>query len=388
MYSPEQKQQQAQRVTLVGAIIDTILGLLKITIGLIAHSSALVADGIHSLSDLLTDFLVVAVLKYSHQEPDEDHPWGHARFETIGTVLLGCILIAVAGAMAYESVLILLTSDQIPLPEWPALIVAAVSIGAKEWIFHYTMAVGKRIKSDLIIANAWHSRTDALSSIVVFIGVAGAMSGYVWLDALAAVIVAFVVAKVGWELTWKSIKELVDTGLPEEQVSQYTTEIMRVEGVLSVHSFKSRNMGSQSLLEMHLQVAPHLSASEGHYIGDAAVYRLKGKFEDIGHVIFHIDTYDDEEEVNYCKTLPMRTEVSGILWQSLEALGVPDPDISRLTLHYRSDAIEIDLMLLNSEANKQLNLIELEQKLSKSLSEFGWFKGIHLWLGTKSTRLN
>lgn len=384
MYSSEQKQKQAQRVTLVGAVIDTILGLLKIAIGLIAHSSALIADGIHSLSDLLTDFLVVAVLKYSHQEPDAEHPWGHARFETIGTVLLGCILIAVAGAMAYESVLVLLTSDEVPLPEWPALVVAAISIGAKEWIFHYTMAVGKRIKSDLIIANAWHSRTDALSSVVVFIGVAGAMSGYVWLDALAAVIVAFVVAKVGWELTWKSIKELVDTGLPEEQVSQYTTEIMQVEGVLSVHSFKSRNMGSQSLLEMHLQVAPHLSASEGHYIGDAAVYRLKGKFDDIGHVIFHIDTYDDEEEVDYCKTLPMRTEVSGLLWHSLEELGVPDPDISRLTLHYRSDAIEIDLMLLNSDVNKQLNLVELEQQLSTSLAVYSWFKGIHLWQGTKT----
>jgi len=388
MYTAEQKQQQAQRVTLVGAIIDTILGLLKIFIGLVAHSSALVADGIHSLSDLLTDFLVVAVLKYSHQAPDQDHPWGHARFETIGTVLLGCILIAVAGAMAYESVLILLTSEQVLLPEWPALVVAAISIGAKEWIFHYTLAVGKRIKSDLIIANAWHSRTDALSSVVVFVGVAGAMSGYVWLDAMAAVIVAFVVAKIGWELTWKSIKELVDTALPEEQVLQYTNEIMQVEGVLSVHSFKSRNMGSQSLLEMHLQVAPHLSASEGHYIGDASVYRLKGKFDDIGHVIFHIDTYDDEEEDNYCKTLPMRTEVSGLLWQSLEELGVPDPDINRLTLHYRSDAIEIDLMLLNSEVNKQLNLVELEQQLSKSLSEFSWFKGIHLWLGTKTTRLN
>jgi len=387
MLTQEQKQKEAQKVTLVGAVIDTVLGVLKIVIGIIAHSSALVADGIHSLSDLLTDFLVVAIIKFSHQEPDEDHPWGHARFETIGTVLLGCILIAVAGAMAYESVIVLLNSEGMPLPEWPALVVAAISIAAKEWIFHYTMAVGKRIKSDLIIANAWHSRTDALSSIVVFVGVAGAMSGFIWLDALAAIIVALVVAKIGWELTWKSIKELVDTGLPEEQVQQYTETIMGVEGVVSVHSFKSRNMGSQSLLEMHLQVAPHLSASEGHYIGDAAVYRLKGKYDDIGHVIFHIDTYDDEEEDQYCKTLPMRTDVSGILWQAFEELGIPDPDISRLTLHYRSDAIEIDLMLLNTPTNQEFNFAELEQQLSAKLQENSWFKGLHIWLGTKTNKL-
>ncbi|GGK83209.1 cation diffusion facilitator family transporter [Amphritea balenae] len=387
MNSTTNNQAEAQRITLIGAFIDLILGLLKIVFGVISHSSALLADGIHSLSDLLTDFLVVAIIKYSHQEPDEDHPWGHARFETIGTVILGCILVAVAGAMAYESVLALLESATAQLPEWPALVIAAISVASKEAIFRYTLAVGQRIKSDLIIANAWHSRTDAFSSIVVFVGVAGAMSGLAWLDAFAAIIVAFIVAKIGWELTWKSIKELVDTALPEEQLKAYTESIMQVEGVISVHSFKSRNMGSQSLLEMHLQVAPHLSASEGHYIGDAAVYRLKGQFEDIGHVIFHIDTYDDEEEENYCKTLPMRTEVSGILWDALDQCHAPHLDISRLTLHYRSDAIEIDLMLLDSELNRSVNTSELEQQLGQHFSHYPWFGGLHIWYGTKAIKL-
>ena len=387
MHATQNNQKQAQKITIIGAVIDGVLGLMKIIIGWLAHSSALLADGIHSLSDLLTDFLVVAIIKYSHQEPDEDHPWGHARFETIGTVILGCILVAVAGAMAYESLLTLIQSDQAQLPEWPALVVAAISVVSKEAIFRYTLAVGKRIKSDLIIANAWHSRTDALSSIVVFVGVAGAMSGLIWLDAVAAIIVAFIVAKIGWGLTWKSIKELVDTALPDDQVQAYTKTIMEVEGVLSVHNFKSRNMGSQSLLEMHLQVAPHLSASEGHYIGDAAVYRLKGEFEDIGHVIFHIDTYDDEEEENYCKTLPMRTEVSGLLWDALEQVNHPDLAIDRLTLHYHSDRIEIDLMLLSNGSHKTLDLPLLEQQLKDLFKQHSWFGGLQIWHGTRTQKL-
>lgn len=387
MDSLSDKQQQAQRITILGAIIDGILGLLKIIVGLAAHSSALLADGIHSLSDLVTDFLVVAIIRFSHQAPDEDHPWGHARFETIGTVILGCILVAVAGAMAYESVALLFREGPLPLPEWPALLIAGISILAKEAIFRYTLAVGKRIKSDLIIANAWHSRTDALSSIVVFVGVAGAMSGLIWLDALAAVIVAMIVARIGWDLTWKSIKELVDTALPEDQVSAYTDTIMAVEGVVSVHSFKSRHMGSQSMLEMHLQVAPYLSASEGHYIGDAAVDRLKGQFEDIGHVIFHIDTYDDEDEEHYCKTLPMRTEISGIIWQILEQNDLPDLDIHRLTLHYRNDRIQIDLLLHGSEAQQNIDLIATQLLLNQALQHYNWFGGIDVWLGSRQQQL-
>ena len=354
MSETRSNQSQAQRITIIGSVIDAILGVLKIIFGMLSHSSALIADGIHSLSDLLTDFMVVWVIKYSHQEPDEEHPWGHARFETIGTVILGCILIAVAGAMAYESLLTLIRNEVIQLPEWPALVIAAISVLAKEVIFRYTLAVGKRIKSDLIIANAWHSRTDAFSSIVVFVGVAGAMAGLAWLDAVAAIGVALIIAKVGWDLTWKSILELVDTALPEEQTQAYTEVIMEVEGILSVHSFKSRTMGSQSLLEMHLQVAPHLSASEGHYIGDKAVLQLMKKFEDIGHIIFHIDTYDDEEEFDNSTSLPVRTEISGVLWELLDQAGHPELGISRLALYYRRDAVEIELMLLDTPFNQQI----------------------------------
>ncbi len=387
MSETRSKQSQAQRITIIGSVIDAILGVLKIVFGMLAHSSALIADGIHSLSDLVTDFLVVWIIKYSHQEPDEEHPWGHARFETIGTVILGCILIAVAGAMAYESLMAIFRAEEIQLPEWPALLIAALSVFAKEAIYRYTLAVGKRIKSDLIIANAWHSRTDAFSSIVVFFGVAGAMAGLGWLDSVAAVAVAAIIAKVGWDLTWKSILELVDTALPEEQTQAYTDVIMRVEGILSVHSFKSRSMGSQSLLEMHLQVAPHLSASEGHYIGDKAVSQLMNEFEDIGHIIFHIDTYDDDEGLDNSTHLPIRTEISGVLWELLDQAGHPELGISRLALYYRRDSVEIELMLLDTPANQKIDMKTLEADLAELFKQHSWFRSIRLWQGYQPPKL-
>ncbi|MGB0467689.1 MAG: cation diffusion facilitator family transporter [Pontibacterium sp.] len=375
-------QKAAEKVTLVGAVLDLVLGLAKIIVGLLSHSSALVVDGVHSLSDLVTDAMVIVVLRISHQAPDEDHPWGHGRFETVGTVVLGCVLIAVAGAMAYESSK-LLFSDAPPLtPEWPALIVAAASILGKEWIYHYTVKVGREIKSDLIIANAWHSRTDALSSIVVFIGIGGAMAGVLWLDALAALVVSLIVGKIGWEMTWDSIKELVDTALPEKCISAYREEVMHVDGILDVHSFKSRKMAGQSQLEMHIQVAPALSASEGHFIGDMAVHRLQESFQEIGHVIFHIDTYNDDEQEVLCTTLPMRSEIETLINQALTeaAPGLGKPD--RLLLNY-SDHINIELFFGPEQFSDIQQLDSLEQELRLAMNQPEWLQGITIWCGAR-----
>lgn len=367
------QQQAAEKVTFIGAILDLVLGLAKIIVGIFSHSSALVVDGVHSLSDLITDILVVVVLRIAQQEPDEDHPWGHGRFETVGTVVLGCVLIAVAGAMAYESTKLLLTDTSPLVPEWPALVVAALSILGKEWIYHYTVRVGKAIKSDLIIANAWHSRTDALSSVVVLIGIAGAMMGLWWLDALAALIVSVIVGKIGWELTWDSIKELVDTALPEERIRAFRSVVMQVDGILDVHSFKSRKMAGQSQLEMHIQVPPTLSASEGHYIGDSAVCLLQTEFEDIGHVIFHIDTYNDETEA-LCKDLPMRADIEKIIHTALSHIAPELGKPFRITLHY-DDTIDIELFLILDE----LPSASLTHELRTAMSNPHWLRNLSIW---------
>jgi cation diffusion facilitator family transporter len=373
------RNKEAQKVTIIGAILDTSLGFAKIIAGLAANSNALIADGIHSFSDLLTDFMVVIIFHFSHEEPDEDHPWGHARFETIGTVFLGCVLNAVAGAMAFDSIRTFWISTTVPTPGWAALIVAALSIVSKEWIYRYTLAAGKRLKSDLLIANAWHSRTDSFSSIVVLFGILGAMAGYAWLDILAAVIVAAFVGKIGWDLTWNSIKELVDTALPEERVKELKEVVEEVDGIINVHHFKSRNMGSKSLLEMHIQVAPYCSASEGHWIGDTAVIKLLQRFDDIGHVIFHIDTYDDEEE-SFCRVLPLRKEIEDILCEQM-SLHAPDIKNYHVTLHYLHDLIEIELKLEHSDANdaQALSTSALSAQLNQSMQTLPWFSKVSIW---------
>ncbi|WP_372738889.1 cation diffusion facilitator family transporter [Neptunomonas sp.] len=373
------RNKEAQKVTVIGAILDMLLGFAKIIIGTAANSNALIADGIHSFSDLLTDFMVVIIFHFSHDEPDDEHPWGHARFETIGTVFLGCVLIAVAGAMAFESISEFWTSSTIPTPGWPALVVALLSILSKEWIFRYTLAAGKRLKSDLLIANAWHSRTDAFSSIVVLFGILGAMAGYAWLDILAAVIVAAFVGKIGWDLTWNSIKELVDTALPEERVKELQEVVEEVNGIINVHHFKSRNMGSKSLLEMHIQVAPYCSASEGHWIGDAAVIKLLQRFDDIGHVIFHIDTYDDAEE-SYCRVLPLREEIEEAIAEHLHRYA-PDIKDYHVTLHYLHDLIEIELKFdpKNIESLGDYSASALSEQMNESMQSLPWFSKLTIW---------
>ena len=375
---PEEKSRAARRVTWIGAILDAILGVAKIVVGWLFHSHALVADGIHSLSDLLTDFMVVIIVSISHSEPDEAHPYGHARFETLGTVLLGFLLVAVAGAIAYESSLNLIEPGDMKIPGWPALVIAAISIVSKEWIFRYTLVVAKRLQSDLLTANAWHSRTDAYSSIVVFVGVGGAMLGLPWLDSLAALAVALFVAKIGWDLSWSALRELVDTAIPAEELEALTRAAMEVEGVRDVHSFKSRQMGSEMVLELHLQVAPYLSASESHYVGDQVVARLLKDFGSIKHIIFHIDTEDDDS-LTYCAVLPMRQEITELVDTELHQLDAGYRR-ERLTLHYVHGKIEIDLFLGHSEQPPTLDTQTLSEELNRRLGALSWFRELKIWL--------
>lgn len=380
----DERRRIAERVTLIGSVIDTVLGVAKIIVGLLANSAALVADGIHSLSDLLTDFMVIAVLRLSHQAPDRNHPYGHGRFETVGTVALGVILIGVGALMAYETLVILFNAEHPPTPSWPALLVAALSVIGKEWIFQYTYRVGKQLKSDLIIANAWHSRTDAFSSVVVCVAVAGSLLGIWWLDGVAAIIVALFVGKIGWDLVARSVTELVDTALPEERVKELRETILSVAGIRSVHSFKSRQMGNQSLLEMHLQVDPHLSAAEGHYIGDSAVIKLKERFDDIGHIIFHIDTYDDQlyPDENL-PVMPPRADIAERIDSVLHDLLQQRPEYE-LTLYYHPEYIDLDIKAAPALhallTERGLAARDLEQRIREQLAPLDWCRELRIWL--------
>ncbi len=390
MQRDEQQHLAAQKVTWIGAVTNAVISILKLIIGSIFNSAALVADGIHSLSDLATDFMVVLILRISGKGPDESHPWGHGHFETVGTALLGSLLIAVAGALAYESLVFLFSTAEFQIPEWPALIVAILSVLSKEWIYRYTLAVGKAVKSELLIANAWHSRTDALSSIIVFIGVLGAMAGFPWLDSIAAAMVAIFVAKIGWDLTWNSFKQLVGTALPIEQVTQFRNKILAIEGVKDVHDFKTRTMGSQKLLEFHIQVCPWLSASEGHHIGVQVCNKLK-EDQEVGHIIFHIDTYGQQEESTEPDqpALPHRQLITPIIKTTLKkALG--NPEFHRINLYYQQGQVDIDILLSKGNSGTDTNahrlieteaLAQLREELCAKFDDNSWIGEIYLAIG-------
>lgn len=386
----DQRRKVAERVTLIGSVVDLLLGVSKILIGFVANSSALIVDGIHSLSDLVTDFMVIVVLRISHREPDANHPWGHGRFETVGTVALGVILIAVGTTLAYEMLVKVFTSSDISLPSWPALVVAGLSVISKEAVFRYSLKIGKELKSDLLIANAWHSRSDALSSVVVFVALIGAMFGIWWLDAVAAIFVAGFIGKIGWDLVRSSITELVDTALPKERVEELRACVMEVEGIVSVHGFKSRAMGNQALLEMHLQVASHLSASEGHYLGDLAVFALQSRFDDIGHVIFHIDTYDDQPfHGQPAPVMPSRKEIKALIESQMDSILGSHKDY-QLTLYYDPRYVDVELKLqtgfMTALDQAGISLPAFRSRLEQEMGRTGWFRELSIWLAEPDMR--
>lgn len=360
-------------VTLVGSVIDLLLGVAKLVVGYAAQSQALIADGVHSLSDLLTDFMVLFAAKHGSRDADEDHPYGHGRIETVMTVALGLALILIAVGITWDAVQRLFEPNLLSHPGWLVLVVAAISIVSKELIYQYTMRAAKRLRSKLLRANAWHSRSDAISSIVVFVGVLGAMAGLEYLDAVAAVGVAIMIAKIGWDLAWHSISELIDTALDVERVESIRKTIEEVPGVVGLHMLRSRRMGADALVDVHIQVESHLSVSEGHQISEIVRQRVINNIEEVTDVMVHIDPEDDETSTTSCD-LPDRHQVEAMLQQAWA--GEPlARDIQEITLHYLDGHVEIEACLPlglveNAEAARTLaerltRLAEANPQISK-----------------------
>ncbi len=350
-------------------MVDLLLGVAKVLIGFTAHSQALIADGIHSLSDLLTDFLVLFAAKHASKCADEDHPYGHARIETVMTVILGVILILVAGGIAYEAVIRMFHPDQLLRPGWPALVVAGISIVSKEAIYHYTMSAARRLRSNLLRANAWHSRSDAISSIIVVVGVAGTMAGLDYLDAVAAVGVGLMVAKIGWDLAWHSLRELVDTGLDTEQIEAIKETIKNVHGVRGLHFLRTRRMGPDALVDVHIQVEPRLSVSEGHQVSEIVRHSIIETVDDVTDVLVHIDPENDEH-ARPCDGLPMRKDLLLQLqkrWQKIEGAD----KIDDVTLHYLHGQIHIDIQIPLSAINDLVQARHFADEISQAIQEIG-----------------
>ncbi|GJL76555.1 MAG TPA: cation diffusion facilitator family transporter [Nitrosomonas sp.] len=364
----QHRYRDVRKVTLIGSAVDFLLGVAKIIAGWLANSQALIADGIHSFSDLLTDFFVLYAAKHAHKEADEEHPYGHGRIETMATVGLGIVLAGIACGIAYDSVRRLNEPEILLAPGGLALAVAVGSVVSKEWVYRYTVAAARRLRSDMLMANAWHSRSDAISSIVVVLGIAGTMYGYPYLDAVAAVVVAAMIAKIGFNLVRSSTRELIDTALERDEVDAIRKNIFDVKGVRSVHMLRSRKSAGDAFVDVHIQVDPLVSVSEGHQIGDAVRRRLLDSVDVVSDVTVHIDPENDESG-SPCDNLPHREKVIEALklcWPQ-----IPASAIETVTLHYLSGEIQIELDLpiwILSDTSEARELVNTLRKASDTLS--------------------
>ena len=297
--TPDSKTTSARAgrsVTLVGALVNVLLILLKFFAGIFGNSQALIADAVHSVSDLFTDAIVLIGLRVGRKAPDEEHPFGHGRIETLASAMVGMALIATALYLGIEATLNIYRHTEYH-PTNLALIGAGVSIALKEALYHYTVHIGRRIKSQLIIANAWHHRSDSLSSVAVFMGVAGALinpSLYI-LDSFAAVLVSFFIVKVGLEILRDSLREFTDTAPPPEILDKISDCTRSVEGVLDTHDLRVRTSGGMYQMETHIVVDGQLTVSEGHRIAKAVESCLAEEIEDLDRVIVHVDPAIEEK---------------------------------------------------------------------------------------------
>ena len=278
------RAKQAQQVTWIGAIINLILSVGKILAGFWGKSSAMVADGIHSLSDLITDVIVIVFFRISDAEKDDEHPYGHGKFETFSTFLISLVLFGVGLGIFYggtSKIISVIKGDVLPQPQMIALWAALISIVCKEALFQYTKIVGKQIKSQSIIANAWHHRSDAFSSIGVAIGIAGAIflgDKWVILDPIACVIVSFFIMKTAIELSLPSIQELMEASLPKEIVQKIEALIMADSNIKSFHKLRTRKIGEVFVIDVHIQLDNTISLVQAHNIAGALSQRLRENF--------------------------------------------------------------------------------------------------------------
>jgi len=360
--SKEQRYTLTTRVTWVGIISNLLLACLKITFGLIGNSQALLADGIHSFSDLLSDAVVLIAAKYSALNADANHPYGHARFETIATVLVGVLLIFVAGGIFWDVVTRLLHPEALLIPTLSSLVIVIISIAIKEALYHYTRHAADKIDSKMLHANAWHHRSDAVSSVIVLVGILGTLAGLPWFDAVAAFFVSIMIVHIGGSIIWNALKELVDTGLQESELAAIRTTIKSIDEVITVHGLRTRYMGSHIYMDVHLRVQPHVSVSEGHQIGDVVRNAIIMNHNKVADVIIHIDPENDDLHPTSKLELPLRTEITAYLNQQWQVYALDYP-IKRIALHYLNNSVYLELYLPstsleNNEFNQSLNKIK------------------------------
>jgi len=290
LYTPAERSAAASRSTWVSVVVNLLLTAAQIGAGVLTKSQALIADGIHSLSDLVSDFVVLLAGHHAGKDADDDHPYGHQRFETAASLVLGLLLLAVGVGMLWSAVGKLQSPESVEAVHITALWVALGALVCKELLFRYMLAVAKRVKSSMLVANAWHARSDAASSLVVSLGIGGNLAGYPILDPIAALIVGLMVAKMGWGFTWDALHDLMDRAVDEEEVKAIRQTLLDTPGVEGVHDLKTRKMGDLIVVDAHLEVVSTLSVEAGHDIAVEARNRVMQRHR-VLNLMTHLDPW-------------------------------------------------------------------------------------------------
>jgi len=289
-FSPAERAAAGSRSTWVSVGVNVALSSTQITVGVLAKSQALIADGVHSLADLVSDAVVLVATRHSQKGADKQHPYGHQRFETAASLVLGALLLAVGLGMLWSAFLKIQSPESIAEVHASALWVAGVALIAKEALFRYMLAVAKDVKSTLLVANAWHARSDAASSLVVGVGIVGNLAGYPILDPIAALIVGCMVIKMGWKFGWDALHDLMDSAVDEQEVQAIRETLVQTAGVIGVHDVRTRKMGDMIVVDAHIEVDASITVEAGHEIAVTAQQRVLQRHR-VLNLMTHIDPW-------------------------------------------------------------------------------------------------
>lgn len=299
----ETREKKIYKVTLVGSVVNVLLLIFKFIAGALGHSSAMIADAFHSLSDFISDIVVVVFVKLSGKPEDSDHAYGHGKYETLASVIVGLMLTGVGLALAYDGIVKIVDYVRgVPLemPNWWALSAAIISILLKEGLYHYTARAGKDIDSSALIANAWHHRSDSLTSIAALLGIGGAMilgEKWVVLDPLASVVVSLFIVVASFSLMRPGLNELLEKSLPEKEIAAIGEIVENYPGVKAFHHLRTRRVGHGRAIEIHVKMSHDISLRDAHDIASGIERKIKERFGSDTHVGIHMEPFYNEKKI-------------------------------------------------------------------------------------------
>jgi len=372
MLAADLTEKHALRVTWLGLFANLILAIAKGFIGTIAHSSALIADAGHSVSDLLSDSITLWAVHMAGVPKDKNHPYGHGKFETVGTFIVAIFLLLTGVGVAWH---VLNKIDTPEVPGTAALWMAAIAICLKEALFHVTRMVGRRSGSRVLLANAWHHRSDAISSVAALVGIGGAQWGIPLMDPIAGVLVAGLIIKTGIDIGYESIRELTDETVEEEVISELGRILAKIDGVDHFHEMRARRMGPQLLVDLHIEVDSMMSISAAHQVAERVRLRILDELPAVNEVLVHVDAEDDFveskggiEETKDIVLMRPQTEIESDVKKILTEI----PEIQGIThiyCHYLNQELTVQVNILLDEEMQIRDAQKIASKARMKIEE-------------------